>query len=386
VRDMVVRDRNRPSVIVWGTRLNETASSYDQLYAECRTIAYQFDGTRQTTGAMSTQSTAGWSEDVFSYDDYHASNGNAILAPPLTDVPYMVSEAVGALDGPPTYRWIDSSQTLETQARMHAQVHNIARSNRAYAGLLGWCSVDYASLNGGDRIWEAIKWPGVLDTFRVPKLGASFYRSQVSPAVTPVILPAFYWDFGPNSPPDGPGQNAMIATNCEVLKIYLNGKLLTTATPDTANYGSLEYPPVFVDLTVDGANLPTLEVVGYVGGKEVTSLQMSSNPARDHLRLDLEDSSIRADGVDATRFTFRALDAYGSQRPYVTGAVRLSLRGPAVLIAQNPFDFALYGGVGGAFVRSQAGRVGEVTVSASHPTLGKASAKLKVTRPTGLSP
>ncbi|MBV9380805.1 MAG: beta-galactosidase, partial [Streptosporangiaceae bacterium] len=93
VRDMVVRDRNRPSVIVWGARLNETASDYDQLYAECRTIAYEFDGTRQTTGAMDTQSTLGWSEDVFSYNDYHTSNGNAILKPPLTGDPYVISEA-----------------------------------------------------------------------------------------------------------------------------------------------------------------------------------------------------------------------------------------------------------------------------------------------------
>jgi len=383
VRDMVVRDRNRPSVIVWGTRLDETASNYDQLYAECRSIAYEFDGTRQTAGAMATQSTAGWVEDVFSYDDYHTSNGNAILEPPLSGVPYMVSEAVGALDGPPTYRWVDSSQTLQTQARMHAQVHNIARSNSAYAGLLAWCAIDYGSLSGGNRIWEAIKWPGVLDSFRVAKLGASFYRSQVSPATTPVIVPAFYWDFGPSSPPDGPGQNAMVATNCDRLDFYLDGQLLTSATPDTTNYGSLRYPPVFVDLTVTGAGLPTLGIIGYVGGREVTSLQMSSNPASDRLRLDLEDPSIAADGADATRFTFRALDAYGNQRPYVSGEVSLSLRGPATLIAQNPFDFGLYGGVGGALIRSQAGRTGEVAVTATHPTLGSANAKLRVVKASG---
>ena len=383
VRDMVVRDRNRPSVIVWATRINETSSYYDQLYAEARAIAYDLDGTRQTTGAMDVQSTAGWSEDVFAYDDYHSSDGSAILEPPLTGIPYLISEAVGSLDGPPLYRWVDSSQTLGTQARMHAQVHDIARSNPAYTGLLAWCSVDYASLSGGSRIWLNMKWGGVLDTFRVPKPGASFYRSQVDPALTPVILPAFYWDFGPSSPATGPGANAMIATNCDLLEIYLDGQLLTSATPDTASFGSLAYPPVFVDLTVDGSDLPTLQINGYVGGALVTSLQMSSNPTTDHLRLDLEDPSIEADGFDATRFTFRALDAYGNQRPYVAGNVTLSLTGPAVLVAQNPFDFAGNGSVGGAFIRSEVGRTGTVTVTATHPTLGQASAKLKVTKPSG---
>jgi beta-galactosidase len=383
VRDMVMRDRNRPSVIVWGTRINETANNYQQLYAEARVLAYRLDGTRQTTGAMAIQSTAGWSEDVFAYDDYHTSNGNAILEPPLPGIPYMVSEAVGSLDGPPLYRWIDSSQTLQTQALMHAQVHDIARSDPAYAGLLAWAGVDYATLSGGKRVWQTLKWGGVLDTFRVPKPGAAFYRSQVDPAVTPVIAPAFYWDFGPGSPATGPGATAMVATNCQMLEFYVNGQLVTTGAPDTTNFGNLPYPPVFVNLTVDGSTLPTLRIDGYLAGKLVTSLQMSSNPASDHLFLSLEDVAIAGDGVDATRFTFRALDPYGNQRPYAGGAVTLALAGPAVLIGQNPFDFAGYGGVGGAFIRSLPGHTGAVTVTASHPTLGQASAKLAVTAARG---
>jgi beta-galactosidase len=296
----------------------------------------------------------------------------------------MVSEAVGALDGPPLYRWIDASVTLQTQAVMHAQVQDIAMSNPAYAGLLAWCAVDYDSLSGGNRIWQNMKWCGVLDTFRVPKPGAAFYRSQVAPASTPVILPAFYWDFGPSSPATGPGTNAMIATNCDMLELLLDGQPLTTGTPDTASFGNLPYPPVFVDLTIaDGSTLPTLQINGFVGGALVTSLEMSSNPATDHLSLDLEDASIEADGSDATRFTFRALDAYGNQRPYVAGDVTLSLKGPAVLVGQNPFDFAGYGGVGGAYIRSEVGKTGVVTVTASHPTLGTASGQLKVTAATG---
>ena len=61
----------------------------------------------------------------------------------------------------------------------------------------------------------------------------------------------------------------------------------------------------------------------------------------------MEDQSISGDGTDATRFTFRALDAYGNQRPYPAGDVALALSGPAELIAENPFSFAEYGGVGG---------------------------------------
>jgi beta-galactosidase len=378
VQDMVIRDRNRPSVIVWATRLNETAN-YASLYAKTRQLAYALDGTRQTSGAMDTQSTTGWAEDVFAYDDYESSDGNAILKPPVPGVPYLIAEAVGALDGAPLYRWIDTEATLAIQCQMHAQVHDIAQSNPAYAGLLGWAGIDYASLSGGDRIWHNIKWPGVLDTFRVPKPGAAFYRSQVAPALTPVILPVFFWDFGSSSPASGPGAGTMIATNCDRLEIYVGGQHFATGTPDSQDYASLASPPVIVDLTVEATGSPELRVDGYLGLALVATLQMSSDTTLDRLVLNLEDPSIIGDGNDMTRFTFRALDAYGNQRPYVTGDVTLSLTGPATLIAENPFSFATYGGVGGAFIRSQPGTSGTVTVAATHPTLGQASASLTVT-------
>ena len=377
VHDMVIRDRNRPSVIVWATRLNETAN-YTSLYAQARQLAYTLDGTRQTTGAMTNQSTTGWAEDLFAYDNYDSSNGNATLRPPVPGVPYIVSEAVGALDGAPLYRWVDTEATLAIQCKMHAQVHDIAQSNTAYAGLLGWAGIDYASLNGGNRIWHNIKWPGVLDTFRVPKPGAAFYRSQLDPTVMPVILPVFFWDFGSSSPASGPGPGTMIATNCDRLEIYLAGQHFATGAPDAQGYASLSHPPVIVDLTVNGADSPELRIDGYLGSRLIGTLQMASDTARDRLVLNIEDASIAGDGNDMTRFTFRALDAYGNQRPYVTGDVTLALTGPATLIAENPFSFATYGGVGGAFIRSQPDTSGAVTVTATHPTLGQASGSLTI--------
>jgi beta-galactosidase len=379
VHDMVIRDRNRPSVIVWGTRLNETPNDAG-LYEQTRQLAYQLDGSRQTSGTMTSSSLAGWAEDVFALDDYQSSGGNAVLAPPVPGVPYFVSEAVGALDGSRTYRWIDSGATLATQGRMHAQVHNIAQSDTRYAGLLGWCGIDYASITGGNRIWSTLKTPGVTDTFRVPKPGAAFYRSQVSPAAAgPVILPMFFWDFGPSSPRRGPGAGSMIATNCDRLEVYVGGIHVATGTPDTLNYGSLAYPPVVVDLTVDGTGLPELQVNGYLGTQLAATLLMSANPRGDRLQLTADDATIIADGSDATRITFRAVDAYGNHRPGVTGSVALSLAGPATLISQNPFQFGEYGGVGGGFIRSLPGKTGPVQVTAAHATLGQASVQVTVT-------
>ncbi len=392
VWDMVVRDRNRPSVIVWATRLNETgdsSSTYSpSLYAVTRQLAYALDGSRQTTGAMSTRSMAGWAENVFAYDDYHSTySGNATLEPPLANVPYIVSEAVGALDGlpgPHLYRWVDTEQTLARQALMHARVHNIAQSQSPQygqatgysAGLLGWAGIDYASSSGGpDRNWMNMKWAGVLDTFRVGKFSAGVYRSQLPPSIAPVVVPMFFWDI---VEPNGPGAGAMIATNCDQLELHVGGQLVASGTPDTQHFGSLAYPPVFVDLTVSGTSLPDLRIDGYVSGRRVASVQMSADTTRDRLSLVIEDGSILGDGTDTTRAVFRATDAYGNQRPQPGGNVTLALTGQATLIGDNPFSFATYGGVGAAFIRSQPGTSGSVSLTASHPTLGSATRQLQI--------
>jgi beta-galactosidase len=132
---------------------------------------------------------------------------------------------------------------------------------------------------------------------------------------------------------------------------------------------------------VDGSGRPEPRIDGYVGDRQVATVSMSADTARDRLALSLDDTSLQADGCDATRLTFRALDAYGHQRPFVTGAVTLDLAGPATLVGDNPFPFGEYGGVGGAFVRSRPGRTGLVTVSAAHGSLGRAVARLTVSAP-----
>jgi len=385
VHDMVVRDRNRPSVIVWGTRLNETAN-HSRLYTRTRQIAAGLDGTRPTSGAMTRHSARGWGEDVFAFDDYRQARGNAPLRPPLPGVPYLVSEAVGALAGAPAYRWIDPGPVLARQAWLHAQVHHTARARPGYAGLLGWCGIDYASYNGGARIWRGLKTPGVLDTFRIPKPAAAIYRTQLDPRARPVIEPVFCWDFGPGSPPHGPGPDAMIATNCERLEIFAGPEHIATGFPDHARFGGLAYPPVFADLTVDGSGRPELRIDGYLGGQLVASARLSADPARDRLGLAADHASITADGTDATRVTFRALDAYGNRRPHVSGDVTVRLAGPAILVGDNPFPFGDYGGAGGGFVRSLPDRPGLITITARHPTLGQDTVTVTATsarRPAG---
>jgi len=373
VTDMVTRDRSRPSVVIWGTRLNETGD-YPSLWPTTRAAARQLDPSRPSAGAMDRHSTDGWDEDVFAFNDYTVSDGNAALLPPLPGVPYLVTESVGIMENePPHFTWTDPPAVLARQAALHAQAQNAASSDINYAGLLAWACFDYSSMHDGTP-WS-VKWAGVADGFRVPKPGAAMYQTQLSPQSRPVIVPAFFWEPGGAQPA---GQPLLIASNCDQLEIFVGGVHTLTALPadDNPLYRNLAYPPFILSLPHLSAPAD-LRVQGYVNGQSVVELNMSADPARDYLNIESDDSLILADGSDMTRMVFRAVDAYGNQRRYGEGEVTLALSGPGELVGDNPFAFGEYGGLGAVWVRSMAGRPGTISVTAVHPALGAASTQIQ---------
>jgi beta-galactosidase len=380
IESMVRRDRNHPSIIVWGVRINESHNDPD-LYRRTRAQAHSLDDSRQASGTMTSQSTEGWSEDVFSFDDYHAAPDHTVgIDPPVPGFPYLISECVGQFNYRAgkgfnvRYRRAGDLEQQTDQALFHAQAHNNAASYPQCAGVIAWCAFDYASLMNA---YDGVKCPGVADTFRIPKLGASFYRSQVDPTERPVIEPNFYWDFGPLSP-QGPGEHAAIFSNCDRLTLFVDGKTIATIAPDRTGYPRLKYPPFFADLKLDGSTHPELRIEGYVGAARVLSRSFSSDPSTDRLRLHAEDAELEDDGIDMTRIVFAAVDKFGAPRPFAVGPVTLTLRGPGVIVGDNPFLLDASGGVGAVYVRTVSGSSGVLHITASHPTLGSSAAQILV--------
>ncbi|MFD4972087.1 glycoside hydrolase family 2 TIM barrel-domain containing protein [Streptomyces sp. NPDC058424] len=374
VGEMVRRDRNHPSIIIWGARLNETADDV-AFYTRTRDVAHALDDSRPTAGAMAGRhDTQNYVQDVFAQNDYSKSTGpdgkqQPELMSPRTDRPYLVTEAIGTLSGPAKfYRRTETQAAQQGQATAHGRVHNIAAADDRHCGVLAWCGYDYPSGSGNQ--YKGVKYPGIVDLFRIPKPGAAIYQSQVDPKTRPVIQPAFYWDFGPTSPVTSLS-SAMICANLDRLEIYVGGAHHATVTPDTTNYGHLPYPPSFVDFSkVDGSSHPELRVDGYLGDSLVASRKFSADTSRDRLSVSADDAEISADGSDTTRVVFRAADQHGAARPYVDGDVTVTVDGPGELIGDRKFPFAEAGGAGAVWIRSRPHRPGKIHVTVSHPTLG----------------
>jgi beta-galactosidase len=311
---------------------------------------------------------------VYAFDDYHsAPDGSVGTAEPLPGVPYMLAETVGQFNYGGKgfgmkYRRAGEPTLQSQQALFHAQAHNKAAAYPRCAGVIAWCAFDYGSLMNA---YQAVKCPGVADVFRIPKLGAAFYRAQVDPSVRPVIEPDFYWDFGPKTP-NGPGDRAAIFSNCDRLELLIDGKTHAVLNPDRAGFPHLKYPPYFADLKLDSSARPELRIDGYVSNALVLSRSFSADASADHFWLHADDAELRADGADATRLVFRIVDKFGAQRPFQDGAVSFTVEGPGIIVGDNPFQLADSGGAGAVWIKTIPGSVGTIVVSATHSLLGSA--------------
>lgn len=388
VKGMIVRDRNHPSIIVWGTRVNESANDVN-LYKRTREIAKRLDDTRPSSGTMTSGSRktwlTEWAEDVFAYDDYHADpQGGVGIDKPVPGVPYLVTEAVGQFNyRHPSegfnakYRRAGDVSLQMDQAIWHAQAHSKAGADKHISGLIAWCAFDYGSMMNS---YNNVKCPGVSDIFRIPKLGASFYLAQVNPTRRAVIEANFYWDFGPATP-NGPGKRVAVFSNCEKLKVYIDAKYHSTSFPDRDNFPNVKYPPFFLDLEFNRESHPTvLRIDGYIGDSLIVSRSYSSDRTNDVFTIEADNDDLVGDGIDATRLEFKVTDKFGNPRLHAGGRVRFSLSGPGELIGDDPFELSDSGGVGAVWVRSKQGTQGLITIKAIHSELGETITRIKVER------
>jgi beta-galactosidase len=387
VQEMVRRDRNHPSIVIWGVRVNESRN-VPPLYERTTAAAKALDDSRPTSGSMTSMSVNGWHEDVFAFDDYHsAPDGSVGIKPPVPNVPFMLAETVGQFSYQAKkgfnnrYRRAGEVELQTQQAVFHAQAHDRAAVYPRMAGVIAWCAFDYASLVNPH---QAVKCPGVADMFRIPKLGASFYQAQVNPAARLVIQPSFFWDFGPATP-KGPGKNAAIFSNCDRLEIFVGAKRVATVRPDRANFPRLQYPPFFCDLEIDDvAAKPELRIDGYIRDRLALSKSFSSDAAEDALFLAADDRRLLGDGVDATRLVFKIVDKFGAERAFADGEVTLEISGPGTIVGDNPFALTDSGGVGAVWIKTIPNGSGQIIVTATHSSRGKKSVFIEV-QPDSLS-
>ena len=374
LRGMIVRDRNHPSIVLWGVRINESRDDHD-FYTETNRIAHELDDTRQT-GGIRCGPLSEMLEDVYTFNDFIHTGGDQVIRDPRVitgldrDVPYMVTEFNGHMY--PT-KSFDQEERLVEHALRHARVQNAIAGHPGIAGGIGWCAFDYNThhnFGSGDRVC----YHGVSDIWRFPKFAAFFYESQIDPAQRPVLRVASRWKIGERA--GGGVEPLTVFSNCDRIEVRF-GKGRRTYRPDRKQFPHLPHPP-FVCYGIHGlwgGRWEDLQVIGYVKGKNVAETRVAADGVPRALFCWADHTELDADGADMTRIAFALTDRYGNVLPYATGAVQLSVTGPATLVGPNPFP--LVGGVGAVYLRA-GHRLGVVKVAAAAPRLPSQTVSVRI--------
>lgn len=379
VRAMITRDWNHPSIILWGVRINESPDDHD-FFLETNRIARELDPTRQT-GGVRCHRLSEFLEDVFTVNDFSHSGGEIILDTQKSwtgldhQVPYMVTEFNGHMF--PTKRF-DQEERLMEHALRHVRVQDKAAKTDEIHGSIGWCAFDYNThfeFGAGDRIC----YHGVMDMFRIPKFAAYVYSSQVSPKEDPVLEPVTLWARGERS--IGGVLPLVILTNCDHVDIRLAGQDFGRFYPAREKFAGLEYPPIVIDHIPEtgewGSTWFDGEFIGYHEGKEVVRKRFIKNPVAAELTIKADDTQIYADGQDATRVVFQAVDQVGNPLPYLADFIKIELTGPGEII--GPSEVALIGGCVATWVKSTR-EPGTITIRANSTRLTSETIRIESTR------
>jgi beta-galactosidase len=355
VNDMIMRDRNHPSIISFGVRINES-SDFHNLYVRTNLLARTLDPGRPTHGVRVVDhgSPREFLEDVWVYN-------YAVPAARPAVMPWITGEHVGHLAA--AHSW-DDDQRLINQMLAYAAVNDSAAANPKIAGLLGWCAFDY---NSPYRYAEKmVCYHGVADIFRIPKFAAYFYKSQTDPSVYgPMVFIAHYWKkaLTPN--------DVWVASNCEKVELFVNNVSKGKRSPN--RYPSLSHP-LFVWKSIP-FKAGELKAVGYIDGT-VAATYVRKTPGTPVRLIMAPDDTVLEEGGDMTRVVVATVDSIGQAVPQASNTITLSVSGSGDFFGESPI--ALENGKTAFFVKTRARRTGSITCRAVGDKLTEANSLISV--------
>lgn len=238
---MIERDRNHPSIILWGVRINESPDD-DSFFERTNAHAMALDPTRQR-GGVRNFAKSHFFEDVYTYNDFSHFGDNRGLEKKekiTGDVPYLITEFNGHMY--PTKRFDDELHRINHLKRHLRVLDDAFHENNGISGAIGWVFADYNThqeFGSGDKIC----YHGVMDMFRIPKIASSAYSIQSD--YKDILEVTSTMNLGDHQA--GDLGLIYVMTNLDEVKVYKNDVYIKTFQPDKKKYPHLKHAPIIVD-------------------------------------------------------------------------------------------------------------------------------------------
>ncbi|WP_054027568.1 glycoside hydrolase family 2 [Bacillus sp. FJAT-28004] len=359
-REMIRRDRNRPSVILWETSLNETG--YSAAWAkEVTEIAHaEYPGNQMYTAAdHGLQGSfydvnykvvdTNWEEDPSKWTDFDPNK------------PFFTRE------------WGDfeeSSKALRKEGEDAMMTQILTRQRYLNGdGYSDWGGLDANDRIGGYFLWSWNDYArgsttktlgsGTVDIDRYEKYDYYWFQSMQSARNSvhgPMVFIAS--TYSPTS-----SLNINVFSNCDSVKLYQNNELVKEITREEAlksvpNIAKKGGSPIFI-FTLDQFAAGELRAEAILDGNVVKTHTVNTPGQAAGIEIEVRDRGIMpvADGSDLIPVYFKVVDANGTVVPNYDGKIKISVSGEGGLVGKNIERISIEeqsveGGIGFAFVRT----------------------------------
>ena len=271
-RDLIRRDRNHPSVIMWETTLNESWPPKSWKDQAVRIAHEEFPGDQCYT-----------SGDTYGYDGFDVCYNDwkeGYNRPNTTSKPGFIREyydyEFGGHYSTTRVTRGDGDYALMQNAWNAQWSHN--RYRAYYPWTIGgavWSMYDY---NRG--CCDNICYSGLADLFRLPKFGLLYFRTQMKEGTFTPAGPMTYEVFINSHWLEGSSDTLQVYGNVDEVKLQLNGRVIArqypddkpstseyVSRPDGGNAENIDFPPfTFFNVNWERGEL---KAIGYKDGKAV---------------------------------------------------------------------------------------------------------------------
>ena len=369
LEDLILRDRNHPSVIMWSTG-NEIIEQKDKangwkVAKLLNDVCKRTDPTRPTTMGMNNYInpyTFNFAQQVDIAGANYKPTKYSEIRSMFPELPLYGSETSSCTSSRGVYHL--PIEKYDTHPSKHVTSYDLIGPPWAYPpdvefhfqeqdpyvmGEFIWTGFDYLGEptpyggkdNSTNGYWNA-DWPshssyfGAVDLCGFPKDRFYLYQSHWTTKPMIHLLPHWNWK-------GMEGQNIPVYcyTNCDSAELFVNGKSmgkkvkgedLTELKVDFLRYE----PKTFQSKYRLSWDVPyeagSIKVIGYKDGKQILEEQINTagKPAKINLSVDRE--IITANGEDLAYVTVKVEDKYGNLCPNADNDVFFSVKGAATLI------------------------------------------------------
>lgn len=370
LRDMIKRDRNHPSIIMWsiGNEIIEQREKDGWKVAKMlNDICHDEDHTRPTTAGFNNYGGAFKNKLAYQIDIVGLNYKPYDYAATIKENPDMIlygSETSSQTSSRGTYHLpITHEHQKETHQVSSYDVtvgppwayppdveFDVQAENPSFLGEFMWTGFDYLGEptpyggrdNSTDGYWNA-DWPvhasffAPVDLCGFPKDRYYLYQSQWTKEPMVHVLPHWNWEGK-----EGQEIPVFAYTNCDEVELIVNGKSMgrkvkgvdTTDIP--AEFRGFE-KGMYTSKYRLSWNVPyqpgSLKVIGYKDGKAVTEKIIKTAKKASNIRLTPDRKEITADGKDLSFIEVDITDADGNLVPLADNQVHFSVEGAGSLVA-----------------------------------------------------